>query len=91
MPTIEEASRCPKCDQQGKEHSSHPSSKGSKVIVFHCQNDLCPWLATGWAVQVKADGTIPEYKRGPKQFEALTVYDKLGAQRVLDELKGENE
>ena len=90
MATLEDAIRCPKCQENGKEVKRTPGPKGSRIYVFHCQKETCKWFGTGWTVQVKADGTVPERQKGPKQFEQLSVYDEAAAKRILDELKEEN-
>lgn len=70
MATLEEASRCPKCSQVGRQGPKQPSAKpGVSVIVFTCENQLCQWYDTGWPVSINPDGTIPDPgPPGPKQF-----------------------
>lgn len=88
MATIEEATYCPKCGQQGIQVKQSPGPKGGKVFVIHCQNKLCTWLDTGWVVQVKSDGTVAERNKGPKQFEPLTNTDRRVAERMIREVGG---
>lgn len=87
MATIEEAIHCPRCQETGKEVKKYPSTRGSTIYVFHCQNEKCHWYGTGWTVQVNRDGSVPERTKGMKEFPALSVYDEAAAKRILDELK----
>lgn len=72
MTTFEEAKRCPKCEQPGRETSAHHGSYGSTMYVIECANKRCPWYNTSYIVQVNADGTIPEPSNDrPHQFPKL--------------------
>ncbi len=88
MATLEDAQRCYKCSQQGTKVKESPGPRGGKVYVFHCQNPVCPVFESGWLVQVKSDGTIPERERGPRQFEPLTNTDKRIAEKFIREVGG---
>ncbi len=87
MATLEDATRCPKCQTTGREVKKSSGPKESKIYVFHCPNDKCRWFNTGWTVQVNANGSIPERVKGEKEFPALSVYDEAAAKKILDELK----
>lgn len=87
MATLEEATYCPKCKAQGKMVKETPGSRGGKVFVIHCQNEVCPWLGTGWVVQVKSDGTVAERQQGPKVYEHLSAADKRIAEKLLREVR----
>lgn len=84
MPTLEDAKDCPICNIPGKLAGTSPVAGGSKVLTFLCQNERCRWFDTGWIVQVKPDGTIPERKSGPKEFASLDVYQKAAAQAEIE-------
>lgn len=57
---LEEASRCPKCQNPGNFVLSKPGPQRSTVQFYECTSSLCPWYQTRWIVQVRADGTIPD-------------------------------
>lgn len=87
----EEAKRCPKCKNPGR-HSSTTRVKSQgvwcKVETYTCERELCLGYGLGWVVQVMPDGTIPEFKRGPKQYE-LDVYALNKGRRMLEEVEAE--
>lgn len=83
LTSLEDATYCPKCGQQGVKVKETPGPKGGKIFVIHCQNAVCPWLDSGWVVQVKSDGTVAEREQGIKQFEKLTPTDKAVAEKIL--------
>lgn len=60
--TIDEARRCPKCEELGQETNVKPGpSRGSKEISFTCKNDRCQWFdQVCRVVTIRADGSIPE-------------------------------
>lgn len=71
MATLDEASRCPRCNQPGKKISEKPVDGGGKVVVMECVNDqdqiYGPTVIEGQRLsgerfffQVRADGTIPD-------------------------------
>lgn len=68
---LEEASRCPKCANPGREVRAIPSREKGVIHVYLCENSLCMWSGTTWIVQVLPDGTIPDRKRGSKEFPKL--------------------
>lgn len=86
--TLEEASRCPKCEEPGRyagERSLGPHGRQGKAKIFECENNRCKWFGTTWIVQVGPDGTIPppttvrdkqfkELKDDPDKIRAL--YDR---------------
>lgn len=85
----ETARRCPKCKMPGEPVSvvPVPSKPGDKVHTMMCRNDRCTWFNTGWIYQVKADGTIPVRRPGPKQFEPLSAYAETVARDQIREAK----
>lgn len=69
MASWEEARKCPRCNQPGKQLIERPDGAGGKVIILECQNEddkaWGPSPAEGfpgerYVVQVRADGTIPD-------------------------------
>ena len=74
--TLEQAARCPKCDEAGDIGSRmHSNQPGIDVIGITCRNEACSWYETGWIVTVNPDGSIPDPApvgtvRGEKQFGA---------------------
>lgn len=102
MATLEEAKRCPKCNNVGKENGIKPGAKPrTKVLVMLCENPLCRWHGTGWMIQINPDGSIPDpadNPRGPKQFiiprtegEANAIIESINAeaQQAYDITHGE--
>ena len=63
--TIDQARRCPKCQELGAKASEAPgASRGSKEITFRCENERCVWFEqTCSVVTVRPDGSIPDPKR----------------------------
>jgi hypothetical protein len=63
--TLEEARRCPRCDepgQKGEERALDRTSgatRGARLFMFYCRNGRCRWYNTSWGVQVNPDGTVP--------------------------------
>jgi hypothetical protein len=72
MVTLEEASRCPKCNQPGVEVSrtrvvpkrgvfGQAETSGGQLVTFQCQTKLCRWFGDICrVVQIRPDGTVPE-------------------------------
>jgi hypothetical protein len=72
MTTLEQASRCPKCDQPGRFMGDRSLEVGQgKLKMFQCENARCRWFNTQWPVQVSSNGTVPMTLVRPKQFGAL--------------------
>lgn len=71
--TIDEARRCPKCQELGEKTSEQRSRGGSSEIAFTCQNERCVWHGSVCrVVTVRPDGSIPEPKaHRPKQFAKI--------------------
>ncbi len=87
MATVEDALHCPKCGVTGIKVQEKSTDTGGKVYVIHCQNKLCPWLNTGWIMQLDRHGAVVERDRGVKDFPSLNVYDIAAAKRAIDEVK----
>lgn len=70
--TYDEARRCPKCTELGRDESEKPGPHGSKLHIIRCLNQRCAWYDTTYVVQVNPDGTVPEANTNrPKNFPAL--------------------
>lgn len=88
MATLEEATRCPKCDEPGAKTETRPADRGGKIYTYECRNERCRWFGDGgWIVQVNPDGTIPERKKGPKEFSPLTNWQESSARAALEQLE----
>lgn len=63
--TIDEARRCPKCQELGRKTAEGPgASRGSKELTFTCENERCVWFEqTCSVVTIRPDGTIPDPNR----------------------------
>jgi len=88
--TLEETQRCTTCLFPGKVvQTMRPPHlpRGAKVLVVACDNNRCKFHEERWLVQVNPDGTIPEYKKGPKTFDLPGPHTALaGAAREELEL-----
>lgn len=73
--TLEEARRCPKCQQPGRLRNREPA-KGVHNAQLHnyiCDNSRCAWYGEVCrVVQVNSDGTIP-----PPTFDRIKLYPKI--------------
>lgn len=84
MATLDEAQRCPRCNQPGKQVATQPVAGGGKVVVMECVNENDPQYGPSvvegrklsgerFFFQVRADGTIPDPEINPqKAFPAET-------------------
>lgn len=91
--TLEEASRCPRCEQPGDnttEQKIDGGAKGSVIRTYFCRNERCRWHNTSWIVQVKSDGTVPMRGPGDKEFNLLTDSEKAAGYRILEDVLGED-
>lgn len=89
----EDASRCPADQSPGKEQGKRPFN-GGQLITLTCQNTRCEYNDTGWVVQIRPDGTIPEpTTERDKFFPKLAGWQKERArdriQNLEDQLKHE--
>jgi hypothetical protein len=88
--TLELAKRCPDCKVPGDLQQVIPGPRRSKVNVYICKNERCKTTNETWIVQINADGTIPERKKGPKEFPNSQRMNDMGKSYV-DYLQGEVE
>jgi len=88
MASLEQASKCPKCDEEGNKWNEKPSGRpGNKVLFFRCQNTTCEWGSQGeddmgWIVEVDPKGNVLERDPRDKQFPSIpeAVADKVRQQ-----------
>jgi hypothetical protein len=74
MATVEEAETCPKCGQRGQETKRIKLDRGrGSMVSMTCKNTRCKWFESGFAYQLRPDGTIPDPDARPrlKQFPEL--------------------
>ena len=72
--TWDQAIKCPKCDQPGRDTGHVSDASGAKLYSIMCENAACVWFETNWAIQVQSDGTIPireHPERQPKVFPKM--------------------
>lgn len=75
--TLNEARRCPKCEEPGEETGKRPLerrqgvTRGAMLHEFKCRNKRCKWFDTPFFVQINPDGTVPPPQVRQKQFHAL--------------------
>lgn len=81
--TLEEAKRCPKCQQPGDfKQDLMGQRRGSKVKVYICKNERCEAVNETWIVQVNADGSIPKRRPGPKEYPSADRMMTMGRHYV---------
>jgi hypothetical protein len=88
--TLDEARRCPKCQEQGMFVASRPAHgarPGTKLDSFRCDNERCKWYGEICRIiQINPDGSIPQaIMKRDKQFPAVPdrterVNEQLAAQ-----------
>lgn len=88
--SVEDAKYCPKCGVAGREMGTKvlpELRRGSKVILFQCENPRCRWYESQWPVQVNPDGTVPlrPSKGAEKQFPELSQGQLAMGRRVLED------
>lgn len=67
--TIDEARRCPKCQEPGQETHVKRLPRGTREITYHCRNERCKWNNEVCSVvTVRADGSIPEPTTNRQKF-----------------------
>jgi hypothetical protein len=59
--TWDEASKCPRDGQfTGKVIQRRNLREGGQLITLECPEDNCEYSTTGWVVQTRPDGSIPD-------------------------------
>jgi hypothetical protein len=75
--TLEEARRCPKCEQPGESAGVRPATgidvtRGAQLHTFVCMNKQCRWYGQVCRiVQVNPDGSIPEPGKRDKHYPPI--------------------
>lgn len=85
MPSMDEASRCPRCGEPGRLSGVRPGPRRSSTRTYVCENERCRWFQTGWVISVASDGSIPERKKGDKEYPMLTEFEKANARAILED------
>lgn len=80
--TFEEASRCPRCEQPGKEVKKMKALgvPGATVHTLMCMTTGCPWYKTTWLVQTNRDGSVPppsNHFGSPKVYVGFEGHDQM--------------
>lgn len=76
--TLDEARRCPKCDELGQKHGERYSRDRSKEVTYLCMNERCRWYGQVCRViTVRPDGTIPAPRK-----QHIKSFPSLGADRT---------
>lgn len=88
--TLDEARRCPKCNELGTKAGSRFNRDRSQEITYHCQNQRCRWYGqTCRVITVRPDGTIPApRKHHTKSFPSLGPDRTAQVQEALDRQRG---
>lgn len=98
MTTLEEARRCPRCNELGEHVEKEDrylrsgTARGSKITNFYCRNSRCKWFNTSWTVQVRPDGTIPDallYR--DKKFPELPTWGQRSVDALEEQLRLETQ
>jgi hypothetical protein len=88
--TLEEAKRCPKCDEPGEHTNTKLGNKnqtrGAKNYEFTCRNERCKWLDTPYYVQVNPDGSIPPAYIAKNQAKTYPRIDPSRGKTIIDGL-----
>jgi hypothetical protein len=75
--TLEEARRCPKCEQPGQEAgeqrvTGRDVTRGAKLRSYLCMNQRCRWYGQVCRlIQINPDGTIPQPSKREKSFPTV--------------------
>lgn len=87
--TLEEAARCPLCDQPGRPDGIEPQKDGSRIHKFVCENNgRCRWAGGApWVVQVRKDGSVVQAQKHKKQFPAIPDRTEEVRARIDDEIR----
>lgn len=66
MTTLEEAKRCPRCQQPGELTglkralpAQRGVTRGATLDEVKCKNSRCKWFETSYYIQINPDGSIP--------------------------------
>ena len=91
--TYDQARRCPKCNELGKEVGRRAGPRGSTFHTIRCENDRCSWSGTTYLVQVMADGSVAEpttdrQKSFPEHPTLTTERAEQQALRMLERSLG---
>lgn len=89
MATLDQAQRCPMCQQTGEIRIDRFDAKSNgRLLTIYCKTVLCEWYDTPWNVSIREDGTIPDptdHTKTEKEYFDM-AHDDLEAQRVINYL-----
>jgi hypothetical protein len=84
--TWEKATRCPKCEQPGKDNRVVATLRGvqdvpngAQIHEVKCMNERCEWFDTAWMVQRNPDGSVPpptDHTGKPKKYIGFEGHDQ---------------
>lgn len=95
--TLEEARRCPRCEQPGKlvrKEQARGATPGSEQHIYECDNSRCKWhKQVCRVVTVRADGSIPQAEQRNKNYPSVPdmtdrVNQQIAAQLELEQSGG---
>lgn len=90
--TLEEARRCPRCEQPGQERMMRPAPPPAVGVLhfFACENQRCEWFDEVWPVQTRPDGTVvqPDDNRGDKRYRPMSNDMISRGQRIVEDAVG---
>jgi len=102
--TLEEARRCPRCNEPGELGEKRPVSvwgrdgrrimgitPGAMLHLFYCRNKRCKWFNTPWEVQINPDGTIPPPDAPNRARGRLAPIDPALAAAMKDRIESVQE
>ena len=88
--TLEEAKRCPKCEQPGEQTNVLPAQKdqmrGTQNYEFQCRNERCKWYEEKYYVTLRPDGTIPDPYSSRNQTRLYPKRDFSREKDIVDAL-----
>jgi hypothetical protein len=92
MATLEEAKRCPKCEQPGEEGQLvSREANGSRNVQIWCRNKRCKWFNTAWTITIRSDGSVPDpqdHSGKAKQYVGFEEHDRM-AKLVTEAIKAD--
>jgi len=89
--TFEEAKRCPKCNEPGREVAETKAKDLVSIVhIFACENVRCLEVGERWLVQTRPDGSVPQpdETRGEKAFPRMSNDRLSHGMRVLEDAVG---
>lgn len=84
--TIDEARRCSKCGELGRESNVRSLPRNAREVAYQCQNSRCRWYGQICSVvTIRADGSIPDPTTNRQKFFTKPAVDRTAqVQEMLD-------